>query len=160
MNFLLLVLIDTASTSTSTFARVIFALSITHMELITHKICMTRDIGVHGNLFGGMMLAWVDEAAAALATKVCHTPNMVTIKIEEVVFKKAVKVGMQIHIYGEVSHVGNTSISMKMEARKYNVYSGEETVVCTTNITFVRIDENGDAVPIPSLVKDRYAELG
>jgi acyl-CoA thioesterase YciA len=85
---------------------------------------------------------------------------MVTIKIEEVVFKKAVKVGMQIHIYGEVSHVGNTSISMKMEARKYNVYSGEETVVCTTNITFVRIDENGDAVPIPSLVKDRYAELG
>ena len=133
---------------------------ITHMELITHKICMTRDIGVHGNLFGGMMLAWVDEAAAALATKVCHTPNMVTIKIEEVVFKKAVKVGMQIHIYGEVSHVGNTSISMKMEARKYNVYSGEETVVCTTNITFVRIDENGDAVPIPSLVKDRYAELG
>jgi acyl-CoA thioesterase YciA len=130
------------------------------MELITHKICMTRDIGVHGNLFGGMMLAWVDEAAAALATKVCHTPNMVTIKIEEVVFKKAVKVGMQIHIYGEVSHVGNTSISMKMEARKYNVYSGEETVVCTTNITFVRIDENGDAVPIPSLVKDRYAELG
>ena len=121
---------------------------------------MTRDIGVHGNLFGGMMLAWVDEAAAALATKVCHTPNMVTIKIEEVVFKKAVKVGMQNHIYGEVSHVGNTSISMKMEARKYNVYSGEETVVCTTNITFVRIDENGDAVPIPSLVKDRYAELG
>ena len=160
MDFLLLELIDTASTSTSTFSRVIFALSITHMELITHKICMTRDIGVHGNLFGGMMLAWVDEAAAALATKVCHTPNMVTIKIEEVVFKKAVKVGMQIHIYGEVSHVGNTSISMKMEARKYNVYSGEETVVCTTNITFVRIDENGDAVPIPSLVKDRYAELG
>lgn len=129
------------------------------MELITHKICMTRDIGVHGNLFGGMMLAWVDEAAAALATKVCHTPNMVTVKIEEVVFKKAVKVGMQIHIYGEVTHVGNTSISMKMEARKYNVYSAEETVVCTTNITFVRIDENGEAVPIPSLVKDRHAHL-
>ncbi len=129
------------------------------MELITHKICMTRDIGVHGNLFGGMMLAWVDEAAAALATKVCHTPNMVTVKIEEVVFKKAVKVGMQIHIYGEVTHVGNTSISMKMEARKYNVYSAEETVVCTTNITFVRIDENGEAVPIPTLVKDRYSHL-
>ncbi len=120
---------------------------------------MTRDIGVHGNLFGGVMLAWMDEAAAALATKVCHTPNMVTVKIEEVVFKKAVKVGMQIHIYGEVTKVGNSSISMKMEATKYNVYSAEETVVCTTNITFVRIDENGDPVPIPSPVRERYAHL-
>jgi acyl-CoA thioesterase YciA len=120
---------------------------------------MTRDIGVHGNLFGGIMLAWMDEAAAALATKVCHTPNMVTVKIEEVVFKKAVKVGMQIHIYGEVTRVGNTSISMKMIAMKYNVYSAEETPVCTTHITFVRIDENGDPVPIPRLVKDRYAHL-
>ncbi len=120
---------------------------------------MTRDIGVHGNLFGGLMLAWMDEAAAAMATKVCHSPNMVTVKIEEVNFKKAVKVGMQILIYGKVSRMGNTSITLHMEARKYNVYSGEETPVCTTNIVFVRIDENGDPVPIPSPVKERYAHL-
>lgn len=129
------------------------------MELITHKICMTRDIGVHGNLFGGLMLAWMDEAAAAMATKICHSPNMVTVKIEEVVFKKAVKVGMQILIYGEVSKMGKSSITLQMEARKYNVYSAEETTVCTTNIVFVRIDENGDSVPIPSPVRERYAHL-
>jgi acyl-CoA thioesterase YciA len=129
------------------------------MELITHKICMTRDLGVHGNLFGGLMLAWMDEAAAAMATKICHSPNMVTVKIEEVVFKKAVKVGMQILIYGEVSKMGKSSITLQMEARKYNVYSAEETTVCTTNIVFVRIDENGDSVPIPSPVRERYAHL-
>jgi len=105
------------------------------------------------------MLAWMDEAAAAMATKICHSPNMVTVKIEEVVFKKAVKVGMQILIYGEVSKMGKSSITLQMEARKYNVYSAEETTVCTTNIVFVRIDENGDSVPIPSPVRERYAHL-
>lgn len=35
------------------------------MELITTKICMTGDLGVSGNLFGGVMMSILDEAAAA-----------------------------------------------------------------------------------------------
>ncbi|UTW62054.1 acyl-CoA thioesterase [bacterium SCSIO 12741] len=127
------------------------------MELLMQKLCMVRDIGIHGNLFGGIMMSWIDEAAASYASQICHTPNMVTVKIEEVAFKKPVKVGFQIRIYGEVEHVGNTSITMQIEARKYNVYSGEETLVCKTRIVFVRIDESGESVPIPQLVKQRYS---
>ena len=127
------------------------------MELLMQKLCMVRDIGIHGNLFGGIMMSWIDEAAASYASQICHTPNMVTVKIEEVVFKKPVKVGFQIRIYGEVENVGNTSISIQIEARKYNVYSGEETLVCKTRIVFVRIDESGESVPIPQLVKQRHS---
>lgn len=117
---------------------------------------MGKDIGIHGNLFGGIMLAWIDEAAASYASQICHTPNMVTVKVEEVVFKKPVKVGFQIRIYGEVEKMGTTSITLKIEARKYNVYSTEESIVCTTNIVFVRIDESGEPIPIPSPVIERY----
>lgn len=117
---------------------------------------MGKDIGIHGNLFGGIMLAWIDEAAASYAAQICHSPNMVTVKVEEVVFKKPVKVGFQIRIYGAVKHVGNTSLTLRIEARKYNVYSQEESLVCTTNIVFVRIDESGEAIPIPSPVRNRY----
>ena len=52
--------------------------------------------------------------------------------------------------------MGNTSIALSVEARRYNVYSTEESVVCSTHIVFVRIDESGEAVPIPQIVKDRY----
>ncbi|MDR9488659.1 hotdog domain-containing protein [Salibacter sp.] len=128
------------------------------MEFITQKICMGKDLGVHGNLFGGNMLAWIDEAAGTLASEICRSPNMVTLKIDEVIFKKAVKVGFLIKIYGEVVRMGNTSLTMKIEARKYNVISEEETIVCSTKMTFVRIDESGEPVPIPMMVKEKYEE--
>jgi acyl-CoA thioesterase YciA len=129
------------------------------MQLLMQKLCMGKDIGIHGNLFGGIMLAWIDEAAASYAAAICHSPNMVTVKVEEVVFKKPVKVGFQIRIYGEVTKMGKTSVTLQIEARKYNVYSQEESVVCSTNIVFVRIDEAGEPIPIPSPVIERYSHL-
>lgn len=116
---------------------------------------MTRDLGIHSNLFGGNMLSWIDEAAASMAAEVCNTPNMVTVKIDEVVFKKPVKLGYQILIYGEVLSVGTTSVTMKIEARRRTFYGGDEITVCTTNITFVRIDDEGHPVPIDRMVKEQ-----
>jgi len=129
------------------------------MQLISQRLCMEKDLGIHGNLFGGIMLSWLDEAAATMAYEVCHSPNMVTLKIDEVIFTKPVKIGFHLKIYGEVMRLGKSSITLLVEARKHNVYSGEETLVCSTNFTFVRIDDNGDAIPISDRVRERYAHL-
>ncbi|MGB0391687.1 MAG: acyl-CoA thioesterase [Salibacteraceae bacterium] len=129
------------------------------MEFINQRICMGKDLGVHGNLFGGNMLSWIDEAAGTMAASVCQSPNMVTVKIDEVVFRKAVKVGYLIKIYGRVCKMGRTSVTLKVEARKHNVITQEEILVCETEITFVRIDEYGDASPIPQNVRNEYAEF-
>jgi acyl-CoA thioesterase YciA len=128
------------------------------MKLITKKICMGKDIGIHGNVFGGFMMSWIDEAAAAFATEYCCTPNMVTLRVGEMLFKKPLKAGNHIRLYGDVAHLGNTSITLNVEARKYNVYSGEETVMCTTSTTFVRIDDDGQPTPIGESVKRRHAD--
>jgi len=129
------------------------------MEFITQRICMGKDLGVHGNLFGGNMLSWIDEAAGTMAASVCQSPNMVTVKVDEVVFRKAVKVGYLIKIYGKVCKMGTTSVTLQVEARKHNVITQEEILVCDTEITFVRIDEYGDTVPIPESVRDMYTHL-
>lgn len=126
------------------------------MKLISQKICMTRDLGVHGNLFGGNMLSWIDEAAGLKAAKLCRTPNMVTLKIEEVIFKKPVKVGFIINIYGRAVEMGRSSITLEMEARSHNVKSGEETLVCSTRIVFVSIDEKGKTTPIKQSIRDAF----
>jgi acyl-CoA thioesterase YciA len=128
------------------------------MELITTKICMALDLGVHGNLFGGNMMAFLDEAAAAYSCQLCDTPRMVTKKIEEVVFQNPVKVGNILKIYGEVDKIGTTSITVKLEARKHNVYTGQQKLVCSTKMVFVRIDDEGSPVPISERVKLRYFE--
>ena len=39
----------------------------TNMSLLSTHLCKTSDIGFHGNLFGGILLCWIDEAGAALS---------------------------------------------------------------------------------------------
>ena len=117
---------------------------------------MTKDIGVHGNLFGGIMLAWLDEAAATWACSVCQNPNMVTVKIDETVFEKPVKTGEQVNIYGEVKGMGTSSVTLYIEARNKNFYTHKEETVCSTLFTFVRIDDKGNAIPIEESIRKRY----
>lgn len=120
---------------------------------------MARDIGIHGNLFGGILMAWLDEAAAAFATEYCNTPNMVTVKVGELIFKKPLKAGQHVRIYADVLNLGNASITLHLEACKYSLYSGEETLVCSTRMTFVRIDDDGTPTPIGQSVQIRHKEL-
>ena len=126
------------------------------MELISTHPIKKSDLGFHANLFGGKLLAWLDAAAAAYAMQVCDTPRMVTVKIDECVFKKAAKEGQMIKIYGNVAEVGNTSITLYMEARSHNVYSGKQSIILSTKIKFVRIDENNDPIPISERVKNKF----
>lgn len=117
---------------------------------------MAKDIGIHGNLFGGILMSWIDEAAAAFATEYCYTPNMVTLRVGELLFRKPVKTGNHIRIYGEVVALGTTSITLNIEVRKYSLYSAEETLVCSTNTTFVRIDDDGSPTPIGETVRKNH----
>jgi acyl-CoA thioesterase YciA len=128
------------------------------MELITTYICKKFDIGVHDNMFGGTLMSLIDDAAASYAAQLCDTPRMVTIKFDELVFKKPVKIGNILKIYGRVLKFGSTSIALYMEVRKHNVYTGEQEIVTHTNVKFVRIDEEGNPIPISERVKQRYTD--
>jgi len=126
------------------------------MELITTHPVKKSDLGFHSNLFGGKLLAWIDASAAAYAAQVCDTPRVVTVAIDKCVFKKPAKEGSLIKIYGEVDVVGNTSVTLNMEARSHNVYNGAQKIILSTKIKFVRIDEQGDPIPISDRVKQKY----
>jgi acyl-CoA thioesterase YciA len=129
------------------------------MQLISTHPIKKADLGFHANLFGGKLMAWIDAAGAALAMEVCDTPRMVTVKIDECIFKKPAKEGQLLKIYGKVGNVGTTSITLYLEARAHNVYSGTQSVILSTNITFVRIDESGEPVPISEKVKQKYENV-
>jgi acyl-CoA thioesterase YciA len=116
------------------------------------------DLGFHGNLFGGKLMAWIDASAAAYAMEVCHNRRMVTICIDKCVFSKPAKEGSLLKIYGEVAKIGNTSITLYLEARSFNVYTHEEDGLLSTNITFVRVDEDGNSIPISDKVRERLTQ--
>lgn len=126
------------------------------MELLSTFICKNSELGVHGNMFGGKMLAFIDESAGAYAAQLCDTPRMVTIKIDELLFKSPVKLGNFLKIYGKVLKFGRTSLTLYIEVRKHNVHTGLQDVVTHTNITFVKIDDEGNPIPISERLKLRY----
>ena len=118
------------------------------MELISTHPIKKSDLGFHGNLFGGKLLAWIDAAAAGYSMQLCDTPRMVTVSIDKCLFEKPAKEGQLLKIYGVPSSLGTTSVTLYMEARAHNVYTGNQVIVLRTNIKFVRIDEEGNAIPI------------
>jgi len=128
----------------------------TKMELISTHPVKKSDLGFHGNLFGGKLLAWVDAAGAAYATQVCDSPRMVTVLIDECLFKRPAKEGHLLKIYGSVATIGRTSITLNVEARSHNVYDGRQSIILSTTIKFVRIDEQGEAIPVSQRVRDKF----
>jgi acyl-CoA thioesterase YciA len=129
------------------------------MELITTHPIKKSDLGFHGNLFGGKLLALLDGAAAAYAMEVCHNRRMVTVRIDECIFKKPAKEGVLLKIYGRVHKIGTSSINLYVEARSFNVYTHEEDVILSTHITFVRIDEDGTPIPISDKVRNHFKNI-
>jgi acyl-CoA thioesterase YciA len=129
------------------------------MELITTHPIKKSDLGFHGNLFGGKLLSILDSAAAGYAMQLCDNPRMVTVSIDKCFFEKPAKEGQLLKIYGHPANLGNTSITLYMEARAHNVYTGKQIVVLRTNIKFVRIDEEGNSIPIGDKSRARVNKI-
>lgn len=129
------------------------------MELISTHPIKKSDLGFHGNLFGGSLLKWIDSAAAGYSMQLCDTPRMVTISIDKCFFERPAKEGQLLKIYGTPSKLGNTSITLYMEARAHNVYTGHQSIILRTNIRFVSIDEEGNPIPINERGKIRIQNI-
>jgi acyl-CoA thioesterase YciA len=129
------------------------------MELLNTHPIKKSDLGFHGNLFGGKLLAWIDAAAAGYSMQLCDNPRMVTVSIDKCYFEKPAREGQLLKIYGHPSKLGTTSITLYMEARAHNVYTGNQVIVLKTNIRFVRIDEEGNPIPIGEKGRARITRL-
>ena len=126
------------------------------MKLITTHPIKKSDLGLHNNLFGGKLLAWIDSAGAAFTTEYVDSPRLVTVMIDKCIFKKPAKEGQLLKIYGQIKEVGTSSITAYLEARAHNVYDGNQKLILSTSIKFVRIDEGGDPIPIHQRIRDKF----
>lgn len=129
------------------------------MELISTHPIKKSDLGFHGNLFGGKLLAWIDAAAAGYSMQLCDSPRMVTVSIDKCNFEKPAKEGQLLKIYGHPSKIGNSSVTLYMEARAHDVYTGNQILVLKTTIRFVHISEYGNPIPIGERGRNRINNL-
>ena len=115
------------------------------MEKISSRVCLRKDVGLNGYLFGGNMLAWLDETAyiyARESSKKWGVKNLVTKHIGEINFKLPVKEGEIIHFLCSDVTIGKTSLSFEIGAYV------ESVEVCSTSFTFVNVDNEGHPLAI------------
>ncbi|MEX0994724.1 MAG: hotdog domain-containing protein [Balneolaceae bacterium] len=101
-------------------------------------------MNAHGTLFGGTVLAWIDEEAAIYVTCQLGKGNVVTKYMTEIDFVSSAKLGDIIEIGMETVDFGKTSISVKCEVRQKFT---RNTIIKIDKIVFVHLDEEGKPKP-------------
>ncbi|MEZ8080309.1 acyl-CoA thioester hydrolase YciA [Enterovibrio norvegicus] len=119
-------------------------------QLLLRTLAMPADTNANGDIFGGWIMSQLDLAGAILAKEISHG-RVVTVSVEEIVFKTPVKVGDVVCCYGECIRIGRTSMSVALEVWVKPVAAdgvGQRHKVCEATFNYVAIDTNGRPRPI------------
>ena len=129
------------------------------MRFHTRKWVKPEDLNANGTLFGGKVLAWIDEEAALYSIIQLESKKVVTKYISEINFMSTAVEGDIVEIGMEVTKFGHTSISFNCEVRNKMTH---ESIVTVDNIIMVNLDTNGNPTPHGKTkieyVKDRLAK--
>jgi acyl-CoA thioesterase YciA len=114
------------------------------------RVMMPRDTNAFGTIFGGVILSEIDLAAAVQAHS-HHGGKLVTVAMDEVVFRAPVHVGDCVSFFTKTLKIGNTSVRVKVDVwaeRRFG--KGEDVFVTEAVVTMVCVDDQGNKVPVKS----------
>ncbi len=115
------------------------------------KVVLPNDTNTLGKLFGGSLLAWIDEIGAVAAHR--HSGQVaVTASINNVSFDKAIDLGAIVTLSAKVSRAFNTSMEVIIDVFVEDRATRELSSSNQAILTFVAIDEQGLAVAVPEII--------
>jgi acyl-CoA hydrolase len=125
---------------------------------IMNELVLPNDTNMLNTLMGGRLLHWMDIAAAISAQKHCNR-IVVTASVDNVSFKRSIKLGDVITIEAKVSRAFNTSVEVRLEVWAQNIPSGTRVKSNEAYYTFVALDQDGKNVAVPELVPVTEEEI-
>jgi acyl-CoA thioesterase YciA len=110
---------------------------------------MPHMTNAQGTIFGGILLSYIDQAGAIEAVRKTDHRRFVTVAMDKIVFHQPVFVGDLVSFYAEVTHLGNTSITVKVCVEAARFKNVRETVEVTeASVVYVAVDEFGQKTSI------------
>jgi acyl-CoA hydrolase len=125
---------------------------------IMNELVLPNDTNTLNNLMGGRLLHWMDIAAAISAQKHCNR-IVVTASVDNVSFKKPIKLGDVITIEAKVSRAFTTSVEVRLDVWAQNIPSGSKVKSNEAYYTFVALDSNGCTIPVPELIPETAEDM-
>jgi acyl-CoA hydrolase len=114
------------------------------MRFQTRKLVKPEDLNANGTLFGGRLLAWIDEEAAIYAICQLETTHLVTKFMSEINFISSARTGDVVEIGIIATAFGRTSLTLRCEVRNKIT---RKSIITVDRMVFVSVNEAG--VPHP-----------
>ncbi len=114
------------------------------MKFYSRKWVKPEDLNANKTLFGGRLLAWIDEEAVIYAMCQLESRNIVTRYMSEINFLNSAHHGDVVELGLETIAVGNSSITLACVAR--NKVTKQE-ILKVEKLVFVLLDEYGRPKP-------------
>lgn len=120
-------------------------------KALSMSILMTPDMAnFSGNVHGGSLLKLLDQVAYACAAKYSKS-YVLTISLDQVVFKEKVRVGELVTFYANVNYVGRSSMEIGIRVIAEDLRSYEKRHTTSCYFTMVAVDEAGNTIQVPRL---------
>jgi len=113
----------------------------------TTKLLQYKYINGQNRLFGGQLMAWIDEIAALTAMRHCGG-LVTTCAVDNLRFKYGAYLNEVIVLIGKVTYVGNTSMEVRVDTYVENIETGIRRAINHAYLTCVHVDEDGKPQPI------------
>ena len=114
------------------------------MRFHTRKWVKPEDLNPNSTLFGGKLLAWIDEELALYSIIQLENSRIVTKHMSEINFRSSAKQGDIIEIGIDVVRFGTTSIVLSCQVRNMMT---RDIIITIDTITMVSLGENGKPLP-------------
>ena len=114
------------------------------------------DTNHHGTLFGGKLMAYIDDVASIAATRHARKP-VVTASTDSVDFLKPIKVGDSVTLEAIVTYTGRSSMEVCVKVTTEVLLTGETNVAAISFLTFVAVDGDKTAI-VPEIVPETEEE--
>ena len=127
------------------------------------EIVMPQHTNALGTVFGGVVMSWVDIAAATCAIRHCRK-HVVTASIDALHFLAPIRLGYIVSIKASLNFVGSTSCEVGVKVTAEDPLTGDQHHTSSAYLTFVSLDSSGKPLIMPGLApqtaneKRRYGE--
>ena len=121
------------------------------------KLVLPNDTNTLGNLFGGRLLAWMDEIAFVSANR--HSKRVaVTASVNNVSFNRAIHLGDTVTLKAKVSRAFTSSMEVIIDVYVEDRISTKSVSSNQAIFTFVAVDQNGLPIEIPKIIPETEEE--
>ena len=113
-------------------------------------LLMPKCLNAAGYLFGGQLLAWIDETAGIVAKRHAEM-NVVTVAVDNMYFKAGAKVNDTIVLIGRLTYVGRSSMEVRIDTYA-EALNGVRSMINRAYFVMVGTDEQQHPMEVPGLI--------